>query len=452
MDVDPLCICGTTHAQTDTQRNGGSTFWVRPGVWVQAADIAPGKFRFYQLTHACRDMTLEQLQQEQLPDPAEGCVLLLSEAMITVAQRLVNAGGNLRTNKETMIADCTYTVTMDKWAVAGLGIGNKHTERSNDLPHSQFVPISFGWVPKEDLNSWAAFLNTSLEIYREKGIHFDVQAVLLDGTAGGAAAVRCLLPGVPVIRDLRHVLQNVRELKLAICKERKWADYLAAEITFSASLCSDVLFHVLWDAILADLVVIGHFALEEYVRQELLVQKAGRWSAHWRSGWASNAIPGHGPHTEGQCLERFWRSVKTGLPKGYHRAGLRRATDFFESSIYLKRQWISKEDRCAKRMCGHGRAVGLIHASKETAPTPASSLQRLYCRPPGLVYCRCRTCPHEILARWLEADPAIYLRPVSAAVARDQGTGAEEQRFRAQVLARPGALSLACQRNRRGTP
>ena len=84
------------------------------------------------------------------------------------------------------------------------------TERANDLPHSQFVPITFGWVPKEDLNSWATFLNTSLEIYREKGIHFDVQAVLLDGTAGGAAAVWRLLPGVPVIRDLRHVLQNVR--------------------------------------------------------------------------------------------------------------------------------------------------------------------------------------------------------------------------------------------------
>ena len=52
-------------------------------------------------------------------------------------------------------------------------------------------------------------------------------------------------------------------------------------------------------------------ACELRARHEpLFLDGNGSWSATWRSGWASPTSPGHGTHTEGQAMERFWRTRK----------------------------------------------------------------------------------------------------------------------------------------------
>ena len=114
--------------------------------------------------------------------------------------------------------------------------------RYKDLPHTQFVPLAFGWVPKENMVSRSAFLNTAREVYISHNISVDPLCIVLDGTPAGAAAVHRLFPDISLVRDLRRILQGVRELKLAICRERRWADHLAAEVAWRAALATDTLF------------------------------------------------------------------------------------------------------------------------------------------------------------------------------------------------------------------
>ena len=137
--------------------------------------------------------------------------------------------------------------------------------------------------------------------------------------------------------DLRHVVTNVRSLSAAQAGSKDNAQYLASQVLFSAALPTSVLFHQHWLAVLVELARRKAWALSTYAQDHLLRFIDGRWTAGW--------LGGHGPHSAQQALERHNRTLKTGLPAGYHNLSMSQVTAKLESVVrahQIEQKWINE--------------------------------------------------------------------------------------------------------------
>ena len=161
--------------------------------------------------------------------------------------------------------------------------------------------------------------------------------------------------------DLRHVVTNVRSLSAAQAGSKDNAQYLASQVLFSAALPTSMLFHQHWLAVLVELARRKAWALSKYSQDHLLRFIDGRWTAGWLGGLGA-APPGHGPHSAQQALERRNRTLKTGLPAGYHNLSMSQVTAKLESVVrahQIEQMWINETE-----------SEVLFQASDPTEPSP----------------------------------------------------------------------------------
>ena len=301
---------------------------------------------------------------------------------MTSKNMLSFAGSVLRFHTETrspvvLLGDFTYKISTEDWGLATLGLANKHNDAHTRLPASEAVPLCVAWGPKESASTWAACLITVVELVRVKlNIRLEevLQGVMLDGTTGGEAAVRRVMPKLPLLRDLRHTMAAVKRLPGSF-GDTALRDWLSGEVQFTAAL-PPLLFHAVWQALLADMVLTQHTALATYTSEHLLqwnvedrepvyycaffiplslgvslhavsCLQESRWTAAWRCGVGSIAAPGHTTQTAFQALERHNGCLKQGLPDGYHRLSMLDVSSRVWSSLralHKKRGWVNERE------------------------------------------------------------------------------------------------------------
>ena len=97
------------------------------------------------------------------------------------------------------------------------------------------------------------------------------RAFITDGAQGAIATLATLFPGIPHLRDLRHVLANCRKIPPRIRgPDNAVAFWLSAEVAWTAFLPSLYLFDKVWAHIQLNNTIQGYHKLNHYVVKELL--------------------------------------------------------------------------------------------------------------------------------------------------------------------------------------
>ena len=125
-----------------------------------------------------------------------------------------------------------------------------------------------------------------------------------------------VLPSVRILRDLRHIVANVKKIPVSISHGIHFAKYLAGCVTFSSTLASQALFSSYWSATLSDFLLAGHGRMVQYLQTEVLMfdPKTNCWTASWWCGFTAMCPPGYSPNTVFQGVERFNATIKSGFP------------------------------------------------------------------------------------------------------------------------------------------
>ena len=152
-----------------------------------------------------------------------------------------------------------------------LSIGHKHYNEQG-LPATEAFVTASAWVPKEDWSSFSACVITALTVLEEQGCNLRtaLRAIILDGAPAAAKALSILLPKVPLLRDLRHIMTNCKKLPASMPGEKINGTYLAAEVQWTSYLPSPLLFHFVWKQVLKYNVRRDMQKLNEYIESELL--------------------------------------------------------------------------------------------------------------------------------------------------------------------------------------
>lgn len=196
------------------------------------------------------------------------------------------------------------------WGLLTFGIGNKHLDKRG-VPVTETVPIGFSWVPKENWASFTAALVTCLSVCEQHGVSLrdKLLAVMLDGSRGAEKAIATVLPRVPVLRDLRHILVNCKKIPAKCKGPENGAGVglaLAHEVSWTAYLPTDILFHEVWSQVLANNAFRNLHELNAYIQEELLCWK--------------DAVLASGPFlVQGTLLTLFYNRV---TQKSYHERGV----------------------------------------------------------------------------------------------------------------------------------
>jgi hypothetical protein len=158
------------------------------------------------------------------------------------------------------------------WGFVSASLGNKHEDSKRScLPTTQAVVIASAWIPKEDWSSLNGFIITLLSVLEDKykvPLRERLSGIVMDGSKGAEKAVSLLLPNLPIVRDLRHVLAAARKKHGSVS-----GGYLAAEIQWTSNICSALTFHNIWSRIL-DQARERRTHLPNYIETEVLTDKA----------------------------------------------------------------------------------------------------------------------------------------------------------------------------------
>ena len=88
------------------------------------------------------------------------------------------------------------------------------------------------------------------------------------------------------------------------------------------------------------------YGLGKREQEHLLYVRDGLWSAAWAGG-LFNCVPGHGPRTAQQAVERYNRTLKEALPAGYHTFGLKHTVTNLANvmrSHLIHNRWVAEDE------------------------------------------------------------------------------------------------------------
>ena len=159
-----------------------------------------------------------------------------------------------------------------------------------------------------------------------------------------------IFPGLIHKVDLKHVMDAVQRLGASTTGGKDNALYVKSMIHFSASLPTEMMFHACWGAAFVELSKRKAFALIKYAQQHLLqMDSNGRWVAACAAG-INVSVPGHGPHTLQQSLERFNSTIKGTMPVGYHLLSLKEMIVNLERVIRVHMKNNRQVSECEKQV------------------------------------------------------------------------------------------------------
>ncbi|CAE7528782.1 DJA6 [Symbiodinium sp. CCMP2592] len=261
----------------------------------------------------------------------EGVCLLTSQHMIEEARRICK-GGRLGSSL-TLVSDWTYKIGCSGWGYGALALTQKHLG-PDGMPATQPVLVSLAVGPKEDRAVIACTFSTFLAVMARHNVDIlaRLRFILMDGTAAGRLAAEKIFPMLTHRLDLQHVVTNVRGLPIRVAGSKENKLYAVSQIQWSSSLPTAMLFHHHWLCVFLELAQKQAYDLIRYLQKEVLYMTDNVWTSSWCGGIHSS-VPGHGPHTAQQALERFNRTLKQSLPASYHLYGLQEITGRVESGL-----------------------------------------------------------------------------------------------------------------------